>query len=51
MIAGFSWSLVLAAKGAWEPAVLGGLIPLLGLLAVGFIVYRAARDTDDRDPE
>jgi hypothetical protein len=34
------------ATEAW-PAVFGGLIPILGLAGVGYIIYRAAKDTDD----
>jgi hypothetical protein len=32
---------------AW-PAVFGGLIPILGLLAIGYIIYRAVRDGDKK---
>jgi len=35
------------AEEAWEPVLLGGLIPLIGALAVGIIIYRAVRDTDE----
>jgi hypothetical protein len=34
------------AAEAW-PAVFGGLIPILGLAGVGYILYRAARDSDE----
>ena len=27
--------------------LLGGLIPILGALAVGYIIYRAVRDNDE----
>lgn len=37
------------AEEAWEPVLLGGLIPIIGALAVGFIIWRAVRDTDDED--
>ena len=37
------------AEEAWEPVLLGGLIPLFGALAVGFIIWRAVRATDDED--
>jgi hypothetical protein len=37
------------AEEAWEPVLFGGLIPLFGALAVGFIIWRAVRDTDDED--
>lgn len=39
--------LPLAAE-AW-PAVFGGLIPILGLVAIGYLLIRAARDNDDAD--
>jgi hypothetical protein len=44
------------ATEAW-PAVFGGLIPIVGLLAGGYLIYRAARDpdqdedSDDEEPE
>jgi hypothetical protein len=34
-----------AATEAWT-AVFGGLIPILGLAAIGYLIYRAVRDTD-----
>ena len=37
------------AEEAWEPVLLGGLIPLIGALAVCIIIYRAVRDTDEDD--
>lgn len=37
------------AEEAWEPVLLGGLIPIIGALAVGFIIWRAVRDTDEED--
>jgi len=37
------------AEEAWEPVLFGGLIPLFGALAVGFIIYRAVRDNDESD--
>jgi hypothetical protein len=41
--------LIPSATEAW-PAVFGGLIPILGLAAIGYIIYRAVRD-DDEDEE
>jgi hypothetical protein len=38
---------VAAAETWW--AVLGGLIPIIGLAAVGYVIYRAVRD-DDNEP-
>jgi hypothetical protein len=39
---------VLRALEAW-PAVFGGLIPILGLGAIGYIIVRAIRDGGDDD--
>jgi hypothetical protein len=36
------------AMEAW-PAVFGGLIPIVGLVAIGWIIVRAARAPDDGD--
>ena len=41
--------LLMRAEEAWEPVLFGGLIPLFGALAVGFIIYRAVRDNDESD--
>lgn len=41
--------LLVRAEEAWEPVLLGGLIPIIGALAVGFIIWRAVRDTDEDD--
>jgi hypothetical protein len=40
--------LIPSATEAW-PAVFGGLIPILGLAAIGYIIYRAARGNDEDD--
>jgi hypothetical protein len=37
-----------SATEAW-PAVFGGLIPILGLAAIGYLIYRAVKD-DDNEP-
>jgi hypothetical protein len=47
MIAAF----LVRAEEAWEPVLFGGLIPLFGALAIGFIIYRAVRDNDESDDE
>ncbi|HEY7255894.1 MAG TPA: hypothetical protein VH476_04345 [Solirubrobacterales bacterium] len=31
------------------PAVLAGLIPIVGLIAAGYLIVRAVRDDDDQD--
>ncbi|HET7054423.1 MAG TPA: hypothetical protein VFI09_10965 [Solirubrobacterales bacterium] len=36
------------ATEAW-PAVFGGLIPIVGLLAVGWLIVHAVRDNDEDD--
>jgi hypothetical protein len=38
----------LEALEAW-PAVFGGLIPILGLVAIGYLIVRAIRDDGDDD--
>lgn len=44
-------ALLVRAEEAWEPVLFGGLIPLIGALAVGFIIWRAVRDNDESDDE
>jgi len=39
-----------AATEAW-PAVFGGLIPILGLAAIAYVIYRAVRDSNGSDDE
>lgn len=36
------------ATEAW-PAVFGGLIPIIGLVAIGWLIVRAVRDSDEDD--
>jgi len=36
------------ASEAW-PAVFGGLIPIVGLVAIGWLIIRAVRDNDEDD--
>jgi hypothetical protein len=42
--------MILFATEAW-PAVFGGLIPIIGLVAIGYLIIRAVRDSDDADDE
>jgi hypothetical protein len=42
--------LIPSATEAW-PAVFGGLIPILGLAAIAYIIYRAVRDNDNSDDD
>lgn len=39
-----------AATEAW-PAVFGGLIPIIGLVAVGYLIYRAVKNGSDDEDE
>ena len=41
--------LLVRAEEAWEPVLFGGMIPILGALAIGFIIWRAVRDNDEED--
>jgi hypothetical protein len=41
---------LLLASEAW-PAVFGGLIPIVGLAAIGYLIYRAVRDTSSKNEE
>jgi hypothetical protein len=43
--------LLVRAEEAWEPVLLGGLIPVIGALAIGLIIYRAVRDNDEENDE
>jgi hypothetical protein len=43
--------LLVRAEEAWEPVLLGGLIPVIGALAIGLIIYRAVRDNDEANDE
>lgn len=36
------------ASEAW-PAVFGGLIPIVGLVAIGWLIVHAVRDNDEDD--
>jgi len=40
--------LIVFATEAWA-AVFGGLIPILGLGAIGYLLIRAIRDNDEED--
>jgi hypothetical protein len=39
---------ILFAAAAWA-AVFGGLIPILGLAAIGYLLIRASREPDNDD--
>ncbi|MBS1879700.1 MAG: hypothetical protein JST31_09320 [Actinobacteria bacterium] len=38
------------AEEAWEPVLLGGMIPLLGALAVFGLIYKAVKANPENDP-
>ncbi|MDX6608949.1 MAG: hypothetical protein QOF85_874 [Solirubrobacterales bacterium] len=40
-------ALLVRAEEAWEPVLLGGLIPIIGLAALGYLILRAVRDHDE----
>jgi hypothetical protein len=40
-------ALLVRAEEAWEPVLLGGLIPILGLAGLGYLLFRAIRDNDE----
>jgi hypothetical protein len=42
-------TILVRAEEAWEPVLLGGLIPILGALAVVYIIVRAVRDNPEND--
>jgi hypothetical protein len=44
-------ALVVRAEEAWEPVLFGGMIPMIGAVAVGYLIYRAVRDTDSDEDE
>jgi hypothetical protein len=39
-----------AGTEAW-PAVFGGLIPIFGLAAIGYLIYRAVKTDDNEGPD
>jgi hypothetical protein len=41
--------LLVRAEEAWEPVLFGGMIPMIGALAVLYIIIRAVRDNDESD--
>jgi hypothetical protein len=41
--------ILVRAEEAWEPVLLGGMIPIIGALAVFGLIYRAVRDNPEND--
>jgi hypothetical protein len=39
--------ILVRAEEAWQPVLLGGLIPILGLAGLGYLLFRAVRDNDE----
>jgi hypothetical protein len=37
------------AEEAWQPVLLGGLIPILGLAGLGYLLFRAVRNNDESE--
>jgi hypothetical protein len=44
-----SATLLVRAEEAWEPVIFGGLIPIIGALAILYLIVRAVRDNDESD--
>jgi hypothetical protein len=44
-------TILVRGEEAWEPVLLGGLIPILGALAIVYIIVRAVRDNPENDSE
>lgn len=42
-------TILLRAEEAWEPVLFGGMIPIIGALAVLYIIVRAVRDNPEND--
>lgn len=38
------------AEEAWEPVLLGGMIPILGAGGIAFVLWRAIRSNPENDP-
>lgn len=42
-------ALVVRAEEAWEPVLLGGLIPIVGAIAILWLIIHAVRDNPEND--
>ena len=42
-------AILVRAEEAWEPVLLGGLIPIVGAVAILWIIIRAVRDNPEND--
>jgi hypothetical protein len=41
--------ILVRAEEAWEPVLFGGMIPIIGALAILYIIVRAVRDNPEDD--
>jgi hypothetical protein len=41
--------ILIRAEEAWEPVLFGGMIPIIGALAILYIIVRAVRDNPEND--
>jgi uncharacterized membrane protein len=44
-------TLFLRAEEAWEPVLFGGMIPIIGALAVLYLIWRAVKDNPENDED
>jgi hypothetical protein len=42
--------LLVRAEEAWQPVLLGGMIPVVGALAIFGLIYKAVKDNPENDP-
>jgi hypothetical protein len=42
-------TIVVRAEEAWEPVLLGGLIPIVGAVAILWLIIHAVRDNPEND--
>jgi hypothetical protein len=43
--------ILVRAEEAWEPVLFGGMIPIVGALAILYIIVRAVRDNPENDDD
>jgi hypothetical protein len=41
---------IVRAEEAWEPVLFGGMIPILGALAVVYLIWHAVKENPENDP-
>lgn len=42
-------TILIRAEEAWEPVLFGGMIPIIGALAVLYLIVHAVRDNPEND--